>query len=98
MKVTIAVIVLLQIVLIASAYAVIVVFRAQIKAQHKLIQSQAKTIRAIGMEIDSLYTQIANYVTTTDRNFKDLKNWAYSQEEHIWYIVNHPEGKKHGSL
>lgn len=73
MTLTIILIILIQIVLVASAYAVIVVFRAQIKAQHELIKSQAKTIRTMGTEI----TNIADHVRTTNHKFENLKIWAY---------------------
>lgn len=45
-----------------------------------------------------MYAHAADYVVATDRKFNNLKNWAYSQEEMIWYFVNHPEGRDHDSV
>lgn len=73
MKLTITVIGLMQIVLLACGYAAIVTLQAQIKGLHKLIQTQAKTIRVMGTEI----TNIADHVRTTDHKFENLKIWAY---------------------
>ncbi|MBR2555598.1 MAG: hypothetical protein IKE94_12115 [Aeriscardovia sp.] len=73
MRLTITVIGLMQICLLACGYVAIVTLRAQIKAQHELIKSQAKTIRTMGTEI----TNIADHVRTTDHKFENLKTWAY---------------------
>ena len=73
MRLTITVIGLMQICLLACGYVAIVTLRTQIKAQQKLIQTQAKTIRTMGMEI----TNIADHVRTTNHKFENLKIWAY---------------------